>query len=112
MQKFARGPLSGVMIAADKVEATIDLQLGIALSQIWYLEGHPLLRTELSGVTPDVDSAAFRIDPPPGTRVITGGLLAEAGISPAGAAWMAAKGTAKLATEIGKRWARRPRPLA
>ena len=42
MQKFARGPLSGVMIAADKVEATIDLQLRIALSQIWYLEGHPL----------------------------------------------------------------------
>ena len=108
-QKFARGPLSGTTIAADKVEATIDLQLGVALSQIWYVEGHPVLRTELSAVTPDVDPATFRIEPPPGTRVITGGLLAEAGVSPAGAAWIAAKGTAKLATEIGRRWARRPR---
>jgi hypothetical protein len=108
-QKFARGPLSGGPIAADTVEVTIDLQLGVVLSQIWYLEGHPVHRTELSAVTPDVDLAAFRIEPPPGTRVITGGLLAEAGLSPAEAAWTVAKGTAKLATEIGKRWARRPR---
>jgi hypothetical protein len=109
-QKFVRGPLSGTTITADKVEATIDLQLGVALSQIWHLEGHPVLRTELSAVTPNVDLAAFRIEPPPGTRVITGGPLAEAGLSPAEAAWTAARGTAKLATEIGRRWARRPRP--
>ena len=107
---FARGPLSGGPIAADKVEVLIDLQLGVALSQIWHLEGHLVHRTELSAVTPDVALAAFGIEPPPGTRVITGGLLAEAGLSPAGAAWTAAKGTAKLATEIGRRWARRPRP--
>jgi hypothetical protein len=109
-QKFACGPLSGRPIAADKVEVTIDLQLGVVLDQIWHLEGHPVHRTELSAVTPDVDLAAFRIEPPPGTRVITGGLLAEAGLSPAGVAWTAAKGTAKLTAEIGKRWARRPRP--
>jgi outer membrane lipoprotein-sorting protein len=109
-QKFARGPLSGQPIAADQVEVIIDLELGVALGQIWHLEGHLVHRTELSTVTPDVDLAAFHIEPPPGTRVITGGLLAEAGLSPAGAAWTAAKGTAKLATEIGKRWARRPRP--
>ena len=71
------------MIAADEVEVTIDLQLGIALAQIWYLEGRPVFRTELSDITPDVDLATFRIEPPPGTRVITGGLLAEAGLSPA-----------------------------
>jgi outer membrane lipoprotein-sorting protein len=109
-QKFARDPLSGTTIAADKVEVTVDLQLGVALSQIWHLEGHPVLRTELSAVAAEVDLATFRIEPPPGTRVITGGLLAEAGLSPAGAAWTATKGTAKLATEIGRRWARRPRP--
>jgi outer membrane lipoprotein-sorting protein len=108
-QKSARGPLSGTMIVADKVEATIDLQLGIALTQIWYRESNPVLHTELANVTPDADPATFRIEPPPGTRVITGGLLAEAGLSPAGAAWTAAKVTAKLGTEIGKRWARRPR---
>jgi outer membrane lipoprotein-sorting protein len=108
--KLARGPLSGTPIAADKVEVTVDVQLGVALSQIWYLGGHPVFRTELSAVTPEVDLAAFRIEPPPGTRVITGGLLAEAGLSTAGAAWTAARGTAKLATEIGRRWARRPRP--
>jgi outer membrane lipoprotein-sorting protein len=108
--KLARSPLSGTPIAADKVEVTVDVQLGVALSQIWHLEGHSVHRTELSAVTPEVDLAAFRIEPPPGTRVITGGLLAEAGLSPAGAVWTAAKGTAKLATEIGRRWAGRPRP--
>jgi len=108
--RLARSPLSGTPIAADKVEVTVDVQLGVALSQIWYLRGHPVSRTELSAVTPEVDLTAFRIEPPPGTRVITGGLLAEAGLSTAGAAWTAAKGTAKLATEIGRRWARRPRP--
>jgi outer membrane lipoprotein-sorting protein len=106
---LARSPLSGTPIAADKVEMTVDVQLGVALGQIWYLAGHPVSRTELSAVTPEVDLTAFRIEPLPGTRVITGGLLAEAGLSPAGAAWTAAKGTAKLATEIGRRWARRPR---
>lgn len=108
--KLARSPLSGTPIAADKVEVTVDVQLGVALSQIWHLEGHPVFRMELSAVTPEVDLTAFRIEPPPGTRVITGGLLAEAGLSTAGAAWTAAKGTAKLATEIGRRWAKRPRP--
>lgn len=109
-QKLARGPLSGTPIAADQVEVLIDLQLGVALSQTWHLEGHLVHRAELSTVTPDVDLAAFRIEPVPGTRVITRGLLAEAGLSPAEAAWTAAKGTAKLATEIGRRWARRPHP--
>jgi outer membrane lipoprotein-sorting protein len=108
--KLTRSPLSGTPIAADKVEVTVDVQLGVALSQIWYLEGRPVFRTELSAVTPEVDLTAFRIEPPPGTRVITGGLLAEAGLSTAGAAWTAAKDTARLATEIGRRWARRPRP--
>jgi outer membrane lipoprotein-sorting protein len=108
--KLTQGPLSGTPITADQVEVTVDVQLGVALSQIWYLGGHPVFRTELSAVTPEVDLAAFRIEPPPGTRVITGGLLAEAGLSTAGAAWTAARGTAKLATEIGRRWARRPRP--
>jgi hypothetical protein len=74
------------------------------------LEGHPVLRTELNAVTSDVDPAVFRIEPPPGTRVITGGLLAESGLSPAGAAWTAAKGATGLAAELGRRWARRPRP--
>ncbi len=106
----ARGPLSGITVPAGQVEATIDLQLAIALTQVWYLEGNPVLRTELSTVTPGAQRAVFRIEPPPGTPVITGGLLAEAGLSPAGAAWTAARGTARLATEIGKRWARRPRP--
>ena len=64
----ARGPLSGITIPADKVEVTIDLQLGIALAQVWYLEGNPVLRTELSTVTPGADRAVFRIEPPPEPR--------------------------------------------
>jgi hypothetical protein len=87
------------------VEATIDLELGIALRQVWSLEGHPVLHTELSDVTAQVDPAAFRIDPEPGTQVITGGLLAEAGRSPARTAWTVARGTTGIALELGRRWA-------
>ena len=105
-----RGPLSDTMLGVDRVEATIDLELGIALRQVCSLEGHPVLGTELSDVTAQVDRAAFRIDPAPGTRVITGGLLAEAGRSPARAAWMVARGTTGIALELGRRWAARPRP--
>ncbi len=86
------GRLSGSPMLADRVEALIDAELGIVLRQVRHCEGHPLLRAELSEVTAEVDPAAFRIEPPPGTPVITGGLLAEAGLSQAGAALLAVKG--------------------
>jgi hypothetical protein len=104
------GPLSRTPVAADTVETTVDLDLGVALRKVWYLDGHPVMRTELSALTADIDPATFQIEPASGSRVITGGLLAEAGLTPAGAAWMAARGAAGLAADIGRRWARRPRP--
>lgn len=104
------GPLSDTAVAVDKIEAFLDAELGVVLHQVCYCQGYPVLRIELSGVTPDVDPAAFRIEPPPGIRVITGGLLAESGLSIGGAAWMVAKGTSKLAIDIGRRRARKPRP--
>jgi hypothetical protein len=40
-------------------------------------------------------------------KVISGGLLAEAGQTPASAAMQAAKGVAGLALELGRRWLNR-----
>jgi hypothetical protein len=104
-----QGPLSGTVAVADKIEATIDVQLGVALRQVWCFDGTPVLSTELSGVTEDADPAAFRIEPPPGIPVVTGGSLAEASLSPGGAAWMITKGASKMAVEISKRWAKKQR---
>jgi|SRR5450755_183419 len=110
LPQLHQGPLSGLVAMTDKIETTIDLELGIVLRQIWYFDSHPLLRTELAGVTEAVDLDAFRIEPPPGTRIITGGPLAEAGLTAAGAAWITAKGASKIAADIGRRWIRGPRP--
>lgn len=101
-----RGPLSGSVVISDHVEAFIDVDLGIILRQVLYYQGHPVLRAELSSVTTDVDPAVFRIEPPPGTPVIAGGLLAEAGLTPAGAAVMLAKGASRLAFDLSRRWLR------
>jgi hypothetical protein len=110
---------------AARVSALVDAELGILLR---YEKTGPRRETETAQFTslsvttaepadpslfttpPDVDSAAFRIEPPPGIRVITGGLLAESGLSIGGTAWVVAKGTSKLAFDIGRRWARKPRP--
>lgn len=105
--QIRKGPLSDTVAIADKIEVTIDVQLGIALRQVWYLEGNSVLRTELADVTLDVDPDVFRIEPPPDTRIITGGPLAETGLSPAGATWTLVKGASKLVAEMGKRWVNR-----
>ncbi len=49
----------------------------------------------------------FSFEPPPGMKIITGGPLPETGLSPATIAMQAAKGTAGLAIEIGRRWLNR-----
>jgi len=97
-------PLSGTPILADHVEAFIDRGLGICARQIWSLRGQPVLRIELTDVSTDVDQVVFGFDPPAGMKVITGGLLAEAGQPPATVALHAAKGAVRLAVEIGRRW--------
>jgi hypothetical protein len=56
-------PLSDAPVVADQVEALIDVRLGVALHQVWSLQGSPVLRTELSDVTADVDPALFRVEP-------------------------------------------------
>jgi len=43
-------------------------------------------------------------------KVITGGLFAEAGFSPASAALHVAKGAGGLAIELGRRWLNRNNP--
>jgi len=101
------GPLSRTPVLSDQVEAFIDRALGICLRQVSSYRGHPVLSTELTGLTTQADPALFDFVPPPGMKVITGGLLAEAGQTPASLALHAAKGAAGLALELGRQWLNR-----
>jgi hypothetical protein len=103
-------PLSGTPVIADQAEAFIDRTLGICLRQVSFFRGHPVLRTELSGLTAEADPGLFDFVPPPGMKVITGGLLAEWGQTPASLTLQAAKGVAGLALEVGRRWLNRNDP--
>lgn len=98
------GPLSGKPIMSDQVEVLVDRELGICLRQVGSYRGHPILRTDLTGLTTEVDQSVFDYEPPPGMKVITGGIFAEAGQSPAYVAIQAGKGVAALALEVGRRW--------
>ena len=70
-------------------------------------QGHAIMHAELTGLTTDVEPTMFDFVPPPGVKVITGGLLAEIDQTPASLALHVAKGTAGLAFEIGRRWINR-----
>jgi hypothetical protein len=104
------GPLSGQPAAADRIEAVIDTELGIILRQDWYYRGRPVFSTELTGVTGDVDPAAFTVEPGPGVKVVSGGLLAESGMTIGQAASGITKGVTQAAAAVGLRWLTRPRP--
>jgi hypothetical protein len=101
------GPLSGTPIMCDQVEAFIDRALGICLRLVCSYQEHLITRIELTGLTTEVDETMFDFVPTPGVKVITGGLLAEIGQTPASVALHIAKGTAGLAFEIGRRWINR-----
>jgi hypothetical protein len=101
------GPLSGTPVAADEVEVFVDRALGICLRQVSSYRGHLVLHTELTGLTTEVEPALFDFEPPAGMHVITGGLLAEWGQTPASTALHVAKGAVGLAVEIGRRWLNR-----
>jgi hypothetical protein len=98
------GALSSPSVLADQVEVFIDRALGVCLCQVGSYQEHPVLRAELTGLTTEVDQSLFDYEPPPGTKVITGGMFAEAGQSPAHVAIQAGKGAAALALEVGRRW--------
>jgi hypothetical protein len=101
------GPLSGTLLLSDQVDAFVDRALGICLRLVSSYQGHTIMHTELTGLTTDVDPTMFDFVPPPGLKVITGGLLAEIGQTPASLALHVAKGTAGIAFEIGRRWMNR-----
>jgi hypothetical protein len=104
------GPLSGTPVFSDQVEVFIDHALGICLRQVSSCQGHPVLRIELTGLTTEADPALFDFTPPPGMDVITGGLLAEWGQTPASIAWHVANGAASVAVELGRQWLNRNDP--
>jgi hypothetical protein len=103
-------PLSGRPVFSDHVEVFIDRALGICLRQVNFLQGHPVLQTELTGLTTDAEPALFEFTPPPGLKIITGGWLAETGQTPASLAFHVAKGAAGLAAGLGRRWLNRSEP--
>jgi hypothetical protein len=104
------GPLSGTPVFSDQVEVFIDRAHGICLRQVSSYQGHPVLRTELTGLTTEADPALVDFTPPPGMDVITGGLLAEWGQTPASIALHVANGAGGLAVELGRRWLNRNDP--
>jgi hypothetical protein len=56
------GPLAGQDVPADKIEVTIDRELGITLRLAAYFQGQPALLCELSEIVPYVRADAFRLD--------------------------------------------------
>jgi hypothetical protein len=56
------GPLAGQDVPVDKVELTIDRELGITLRLAAYFQGQPALLCELSEIVPYVRADAFRLD--------------------------------------------------
>ncbi|MGN6795978.1 MAG: LolA family protein [Streptosporangiaceae bacterium] len=104
------GPLSGRPVFSDEVEVFIDRALGLCLRQVNFLQGHPVLRTELTDLTAEANPTLFDFMPPPGVKIIKGGLLAETGQTPARLAFHVAKGTAGLAFDLGRRWLSRNDP--
>jgi hypothetical protein len=68
-------------VMLSDARAIIDAELGIVLLFVSALGGRPAMRCELRDVTAggDEDAAAFRVVPPPGTRVVpvSGNLLEE-----------------------------------
>jgi hypothetical protein len=107
---MTKGPLSGRLLAADRIEADIDIELGIIVRQAWSIHGSHVFSTEMAGVTANVDPAAFTITPAPGVRVVSGGPPAWLAGSPGEIAWGAAKGAARVAAELGIRWMKRYQP--
>jgi outer membrane lipoprotein-sorting protein len=103
-----KGPLSGKPSAADRIEADIDTELGIIVRQDWHYHGRQVLSAELSGVTTGVDPAAFTITPAPGVKVVPAGPLGS--FTSGQLARGVAKGTARMAAELGIRWLNRHQP--
>jgi hypothetical protein len=101
------GPLSGWPVPVDQVDVFVDRALGICLRLTSSYQGHPVMQAELADVSTDVDAGMFEFVPPPGMKVITGGLLAEWGETPASAAVHVAKGVVGLAFDLGRQWLNR-----
>jgi hypothetical protein len=101
------GTLSGTPLLSDRVDAFIDRALGICLRLVCSYQEHVIARIEIANLTTEVEPAMFDFVPPPGVKVITGGLLAEIGQTPASLAFHIAKGTAGMAVVIGRRWVKR-----
>jgi hypothetical protein len=60
------------------------------------------MQAELTDIATGCDPSVFRIDPPPGTKIITGGLLAESGTSPARIAVGVAMAAWEMAVAVGR----------
>ena len=100
-----RGVLSRIFYVADRIDAVVDAELGIALRLAWSWHGQTLFTTELDNVSELAAAATFEYQPPPGMRVVNPSNPLAA-ISAKDAAKSAVK-AAQLFTDIAKRAARR-----
>lgn len=62
--EILEGPLSDHDVPADRIEVTIDRELGITLRLAAYFQGQSALTCELSEIVPHVPADAFRLEPP------------------------------------------------
>jgi outer membrane lipoprotein-sorting protein len=99
---LGQSPFSRRPAPADRIEVAVDAELGIVLRQIRYLGDQQVMQAELTDIATGCDPSVFRIDPPPGTKIITGGLLAESGTSPAALAVGVARAASAVAVEVGR----------
>jgi len=99
---LSQSPFSRRLAPADRIEVAVDTVLGIVLRQIRYLGDQPVMKAELTDIAQGCDPSVFRIDPPRGTKIITEGLLAESGTSPARIAVGVAMAASEMAVAVGR----------
>jgi hypothetical protein len=86
-------------------EAVVDAELGVLLRLTCYVDGRPATRTELRDVIPGpVEPGVFRLDAPPGVRVVeeSGNLLADMVAEAPGPLGAALRTTADAAKRTGE----------
>jgi hypothetical protein len=85
-------------------EAVVDAELGVLLRLTCYVDGTPATRSELRDIsTSPSEPAVFRIDPPPGVRIVeeTGHPFADAVADAPGPAGVAAPAAVDVAKRTG-----------
>jgi hypothetical protein len=102
---ITRGASPARFLAIFPAEAVVDAELGVLLRLTCYVDGKPATRTELRDVIPGpVEPGVFRLDAPPGVRVVeeSGNPLADIAAEAPGPLGAALRTTAGAAKRTGE----------